>query len=295
MSPRISVVIPVHNGAKTLRRTLESLHRQQFTDFEVIVVDDGSTDGSPDLATGVPGLRVDVLRHPTPSGPASARNRGIAKARAAIVAFTDADVVLPPDWLTRLDEAFADDTVRVIVGNVIAPPSTVLGNAIAAQGFPGGGSIGFDKMWKVSPEGYTGNITSCNFAARKDVFETYGAFDESFPLAGGEDTELSYRFGRQGVKIKYVPSVTVFHPPRTGFFEWVRWQISRGRASYQFKQKIGDVSGYVRLRIWSSWNVVKASFPKPRFPLVVLLLAMSFVLQQWGYLVEKLSGRQVDS
>jgi len=295
MKPVITVVIPVYNAAATLGRTLESLRGQRFGDFEVLLVDDGSNDAGLEGAGALSDQRIQVLRTPGRSGPAAARNIGIKRAAGEIIAFTDSDVVLPPEWLERIDAAFKDREVAVIVGNVVAPPSTVLGNAIAAQGFPGGGSIGFDRMWKVSPDGCTTNITSCNFAARRRVFEEHGSFDESFPLAGGEDTELAFRLVKNGVMIRYVPEVVVEHEPRTGLAEWVRWQVLRGRACRHFKLKVGNVSGYVGLRVWSSWNVVKASFPRPRFPLVVLLLLTSFFLQQWGYLFEAIPGRHSES
>jgi len=207
-------------------------------------------------------------------------------AKGDIVAFLDDDCEPEPNWVENILKAFENDQVDVIQGKINLPKSTFLGDSISALGFPGGGAIGFEKIWHVDSEGYTDHITSANFAARREVFERHGFFDESFPLPASEDPEISWRLSRQGVKIKYCPDVAVLHPPRTNFFDFVRWQVVRGRGNYYFKKKVGPVGRFIQLRIWSSWNIIKAYWKDPKFPLILFLLFLSFVLQQYGYLVE---------
>src|SRR6266508_3534238 len=89
-APRISVVIPTYNAAATLPETLESVFGQSFTDFEVIVVDDGSTDATPDILAAYED-RIRVLRKVNEGKPAAARNLGVRAARGEFVAFLDAD------------------------------------------------------------------------------------------------------------------------------------------------------------------------------------------------------------
>src|SRR5947209_6952463 len=96
--PALAVVIPVHNGGRDFGRCLRRLRESRGTAFELVVVDDGSTDGSADLAAAA-GARV--LRHDRPRGPASARNAGAEAATADLVFFLDADVAVHPETLAR--------------------------------------------------------------------------------------------------------------------------------------------------------------------------------------------------
>src|SRR5690606_14734702 len=99
-APAVSVIIPVRNRRDLLRRTLEALDRQELRDFEVIVVDDGSTDGADAEAASavVAGRPVRLLRNPG-RGAVAARQAGVAAARADLLAFTDSDCEPAPAWL----------------------------------------------------------------------------------------------------------------------------------------------------------------------------------------------------
>src|SRR5215210_566395 len=123
MKPRISVVVPLYNKATFVRRTLNSIAQQTYTDFEVIVVDDGSTDGGAGivLTEGDPRVRVVTQEN---MGPGAARNRGISEARGELIAFLDADDEWFPRYLEEgvrlLDESGAG-TASVTSGYVTAP------------------------------------------------------------------------------------------------------------------------------------------------------------------------------
>src|SRR5215211_1425707 len=113
--PPLSVVIPVRNGGHNFDRCLRGLRASSWTDFELVVVDDGSVDGSAAVARAF-GARV--VRHEQPLGPAAARNAGAEAARASLVFFLDSDVVLHPDALdlavARLD---ADPGLAALFGS----------------------------------------------------------------------------------------------------------------------------------------------------------------------------------
>src|SRR5271157_5460413 len=95
---RVSVVIPLYNKAGYITRTLQSVAGQTFEDFETIIVDDGSTDGSGDLAAEFQDGRFRVVRQAN-AGPGAARNRGIEEARGELIALLDADDVWMPEYL----------------------------------------------------------------------------------------------------------------------------------------------------------------------------------------------------
>jgi glycosyltransferase involved in cell wall biosynthesis len=97
----VSVVVPTHNRCRLLAQTLRSILWQRGVDFEVIVVDDGSTDGTAEMVAGLGDARIRLLRNDTPQEVAAARNRGIAEAAGAWLAFCDDDDLWAPDKLAR--------------------------------------------------------------------------------------------------------------------------------------------------------------------------------------------------
>jgi len=279
----VTVIVPAYNSEKTIENTLKSLKNQSVLPDEVLVIDDASTDRTPHIAQAY----FRLIRLEQNQGPARARNIGIQKAKGDIIAFIDADCEATPSWVGNIKKRFSQNPEEaVIMGNIQIPRSTFLGDSISALGFPGGGSVGFDKIWKVDENGYTDHITSANFAVRKEIFEKFGLFDESFPLPGSEDPELSFRWTHLGVRIRYCPEVVVYHVPRTSFASFVRWQVVRGRGNYYFKQKVGPVGSFIKLRLWSSWNIVKKYAFDVKIPLILSLLFVSFVLQQYGFYIE---------
>lgn len=102
---RVTVVLPLYNKATYVRRALDSIAAQSFGDFEVLIVDDGSTDGGGEIAAQYPDPRMRVLRQPN-AGPGAARNRGVAEARGEFIAFLDADDEWRPEYLTQAVAVF---------------------------------------------------------------------------------------------------------------------------------------------------------------------------------------------
>jgi glycosyltransferase involved in cell wall biosynthesis len=137
--PDVSVVIPTHNRSGLLALTLRSALRQHGVDLEVVVVDDGSTDGTAAAVERLADPRVRMVRHATPLGVSSSRNAGIAEARGRWVAFLDDDDLWAPDKLARQLEAAeaarrswvyagtvnVDDRLRVLEGGPPPPPERV--------------------------------------------------------------------------------------------------------------------------------------------------------------------------
>jgi glycosyltransferase involved in cell wall biosynthesis len=104
--PRIAVVIPVHNRRLVVQRAIESVLRQDLTDFELVVVDDGSTDGSADVVAAISDKRIRLIREDVQRGGNSARNRGFRETNAPIVAFLDSDDEYLPHKLSTVVAAF---------------------------------------------------------------------------------------------------------------------------------------------------------------------------------------------
>ena len=266
---------------------MDSLLRQCFQDFEVILVDDCSQDRTPEMAQAYPSK---IIRLSENHGPAHCRNLGARSAQGEILVFTDSDCEVAPDWLKIMDRHFFTGSINAIMGRLVLKPSTYLGDSISALGFPAGGLIGFEKIWKVDKDGLTDSLSSCNCAIRKEAYRKIGGFDESFPYPGGEDTLLAYKLKKTGYTIKYCPDVLAYHGARESFPDFMRWQFRRGISSYIFSTKVHDQRDFLALRLWSTGNVVRHYLTDRKLPLILFLLMTSFLTQFTGFLYGKRKG-----
>lgn len=283
MNPRISVVIPAYNPDPALFKALyRSLCEQSLPDFEVIVVDDAST--NTDAYGCIQDDRFRVLNQEVNRGPAIARNRGAAAALSPYLYFTDTDCELDSDALRHAAEGLQQDPI--LMGNTLTRVKTCLGRAVALLGFPGGGILGFDQVWRVDAEGYAASFSSCNLAFRKEAFETLGGFDETFPVAGGEDTVLARQAVNAGVRIRYMPAMQVYHVEKGDLSGFIRWQITRGRGNYHIRRRVDKIGGYLRLRLWTFKNSLCAAGPVYFLPVLALIM-LSVGCQVLGMGLEK--------
>ena len=279
-----SVIVPAYNAAKTLQSLLDSLSNQTHKDFEIIVIDDGSNDETYKIAQS---YACDLIHLIENHGPAYCRNFGAQNARGDILVFIDSDCRADRMWIEKMVRHFSQNDTEAIMGKLILLPSSLLGNSISALGFPAGGAIGFDKIWKVDKEGYTDSLSSCNCAIKRDVFWNVGGFDETFPYAGGEDSLLAYNIRASKYRIKYCPDVLVCHQARDSLNDFFRWHFRRGISSYIFSRKIARKKEFFILRLWSTKNIIKNFFSDKRFPLILFLLGASFIMQLIGFLSAK--------
>ena len=285
--PTVSVIIPAHNAGNCLPMLIDSLLNQSRKADEILVVDDHSTDSTTDVARR---YGILLLQNNTNKGPAAARNLGIKASINEILAFIDADCIADQDWIKNILEEFKDSREKVIVGKINIPKSTFLGDSISALGFPAGGHMGLDKMWRVDNEGRTNHITTANFALRKKTMLKIGLFDETFPY-GCEDVEFSIRCRRENIPIYYKKNMIYIHAPRKEFRSFIKWHIVRGRSNYYLKKKIKRVRNFIWLRGWSSMNICRKYVLDVKFPLIIFLLLLSCVLQQVGYLSESAKNK----
>ncbi len=279
-----SIIIPVYNAEPTLSYLLDSLSKQVYKDYEIIVVDDCSTDNTPEV---VKSYNCDFVRLEKNRGPAACRNIGAGRSKGDILVFTDSDCKVTPDWLANIHRNFEDNTIAAIMGKLVLLPSSFLGDSISALGFPAGGSIGFDKIWRVNERGFTNSLSSCNCAIRKDIFWEMGGFDETFPYPGGEDTFLAYNLEKSNYLIKYCPDVLAYHAARDSFRGFIKWQFKRGISSYIFSKKVFERRDFLSLRLRSTRNIIRCYIGDKKFYLVFFLLCVSFIVQLAGFLFAK--------
>jgi glycosyltransferase involved in cell wall biosynthesis len=188
--PRAAVVVSTYNRAPYLPALLDCLHAQTFSDFEVVVVDNGSTDAT--RATGLATLRLETNR-----GPGGGRNAGVAVTDADVIVFTDDDCRPTPHWLEHLLPAFDDPDVVVVQGRVDPDPAT------KQQMGP------FDHT--ISVHGATPFFETANVAYRRAAFDAVGGFVERGGRAFGEDALLGEAVLARGGKRAYVDVAVVHH------------------------------------------------------------------------------------
>ncbi|UVI39560.1 glycosyltransferase family 2 protein [Qipengyuania spongiae] len=186
--PLVTVIVPTFNRVSTLLPSVESVLSQTYRNFELLVVDDGSTDGTPSLIREIEDSRVRLVQLPQNRGPSAARNRGIAEARGSLIAFLDSDDLWFEDKLAGQVDLFRQSSARV--GMAITGVETVYRDGERRVDVPEIGSSVFTQL--LMRNVLHGGGSSAMI--RREVFDTVGGFDTRLPAA--EDYDLWIRIAR---------------------------------------------------------------------------------------------------
>lgn len=198
--PVISVIIPTRNGAKTIDQCLTAVFASLHRDFEVIVVDDGSTDDSAAHIQRYPCRLVSLEQH---SGASRARNAGAEVSRGEILFFIDADCLPNPDTLQLVEEAALDHGPNVVIGGTYTPIPV---DPVFFSTFQ---SV-YINYCETKHLGNPDYIATHALVIHTETFRQTGGFPEKFlPIL--EDVEFSHRVRRQGYKLLMVPTILVRH------------------------------------------------------------------------------------
>ncbi|MBN2505782.1 MAG: glycosyltransferase [Verrucomicrobia bacterium] len=238
--PRVSVVVASYNGGRTLQACLDSLFRLHYPDYEVILVDDGSTDDTPEIARSYPRLRV--IRHPENRGLSAARNTGIAAATGAIVAFTDADCRADEDWVHYLvGDLHGTSYVGMGGHNVLPPDDSLVASAVMVS--PGG------PAHVMLTDRDAEHIPGCNMAFHKWALTEVGGFDPIFRTAG-DDVDLCWRLQERGYKIGFSPGGFVWHYRRSTVRAYMQQQRGYGEAEALLARKHPKYFNAIGRSVW---------------------------------------------
>jgi GT2 family glycosyltransferase len=223
--PRISVVVCTHNGSRTIGQCCEEVTRLDYPDYEVIVVDDGSTDDTADVVNPYDVKLIQTRNH----GLSSARNTGANAATGEIVAYIDDDAWPDSHWLRYLALAFGSGEYAGVGGPNIAPPSGS-GTADAVANAPGG------PIHVLLTDDVAEHIPGCNMAFRKTALLAVGGFDASFRVAG-DDVDLCWRIQAHGWTLGFTPAAVVWHHRRSSLKAYLRQQWGYGKAEAMLERK----------------------------------------------------------
>lgn len=275
--PAISVIVPFHNNRREIARCCEGILRQNFPRdrYEVIFVDNNSTDGSAAIVAAFPGITL--LRESAP-GPYAARNAGLLRAAAPILAFTDADCIPHPDWLLAIANGLADPTIQILVGSYTVDPGRFPASALSAYENAKHRCI-FSSDDPSLYYGYTNNM-----AVRREVFDRLGPFSLRFR---GSDAILVREQVRHGglESVSYLQVMSVDHIEFQTVSDYYRKVFihSRSVRNLELESSLRPLSFRERLAAFRNM-VAFRKYSHAQASVIFLLLALGMVFWAAGRL-----------
>ena len=227
-TPRVSVIVCSHNGGVTLDECLRSLRNLDYPDYEVIVVDDGSTDDTPGILARFPEV---LAIHQTHCGLSVARNAGLQRATGALIAYTDSDCMADRNWLICLVHQLLRSGAAAVGGPNLTPEDGWLAACVAAA--PG------QPTHVLMGDQVAEHIPGCNMAFRREALEAINGFDPQFRKAG-DDVDICWRLQHEGFSITFAPGAFVWHHRRQNPRSYLRQQAGYGEAEALLHTKHPD-------------------------------------------------------
>ena len=239
---KYSFIIPVYNRPDEVDELLQSMTRQTLTDFEVIVMEDGSVRDCKNVCDSYAG-RLDLHYHMKEnSGPGQSRNYGAERARGEYLIILDSDVVLPDDYLQSVDDELKARPADAFGGPDCAHPSftptqKAISYSMTSFFTTGGIRGGKKKMDKFYPRSF-------NMGIRRDVYMALGGFSR---MRFGEDIDFSIRIFKAGHACRLFPGAWVWHKRRTDFRKFFRQVYNSGIARINLYKKYPESLKIVHL------------------------------------------------
>ncbi len=292
----VSVVVPFYNRRNLVRPCIESILNQRETcrfDFEVIAVDNGSTDGTREELSRWPVRIADAKRR----GPAAARNEGIRESQSPVIAFTDSDCIASKHWLRRLVQPLIGDHSLTAVGGRIRALRLDTGISWYQEA---AGILNQRKFFRGGPL-FPPFLATANCAWRRDRIVGVDGFDEDLQV--GEDADLSWRILESGGVLAYAPNAVVRHDHRRSFAGLYRQAEAYGKSVPILLRKHRKRLPSHRHVPWDAWialgrqpfetleRVTKKSGAELLWPLYESVWQTGYA---WGRLKESIGSRRFD-
>ncbi len=234
----LSVVIPTYNRKESLLRMLNALAKQTFpaSDFEVIVISDGSSDGTTEAVKAFSAPYRLIFEEQKNSGPSVARNKGARMAANPLLVYLDDDIEPVPEFLAEHAQAHNGVTDLVLIGPQSEPPNEPIPHWIAwehkmlrkqYENFVSG-------VWEAGPN----NLYSGNFSLRREHLLAVNGFDTRFTRQ--EDVELGFRLAQRGLRFRFNMAANGWHRPTRPFASWYKTPFEYGKRDVQMAREIGE-------------------------------------------------------
>ncbi|MCB8977299.1 MAG: glycosyltransferase [Ardenticatenaceae bacterium] len=235
---KVSIVLPTYNRVERLKSVLQALENQSYPleKFEVLVVSDGSTDGTDNYLANLASPLNLLPINQANQGPAAARNTGVTQASGEFVLFIDDDVVPIPNFIDEHMNFHQGNSTQIVIGPMITPDNYIMSPWVNYE------QTMLMKQYQAMVNGewsptarqfYTGNAS----LMRKHIIEA-GGFDPAFRRA--EDLELAYRLNDKGLQFVFNPQAVGFHFAERSFESWSRIAYTYGRNDVIFTTKKGQ-------------------------------------------------------
>ena len=223
--PQISVIVCTYNGSATIKKCLEGLQNIDYPNYDVIVVNDGSTDNTEEIIKHFPVKLINTSNH----GLSNARNTGMYHARGEIIAYIDDDAFPDIHWLKYLAYAYSNSTHSCIGGPNLAPLDSEFISTCVANS-PGG------PVHVMLSDEIAEHVPGCNMSFRKSDLQNIGGFDPTFRSAG-DDVDVCWRIQENGGTIGFHPAALVWHLRRNSLKAYWKQQKGYGKAEALLEAK----------------------------------------------------------
>lgn len=232
-NPLISIVIPAKNAERTIKKCIDSILHLNYSNYEVMVINDGSADNTAKILVDYPNIQILTT---TGVGPAKAKNIGISQAKGEFVAFTDADCIVDTDWIVELLKGFINEKIVGVGGSQKSPSDD---SAFGKKVHDFLNTFGFVSgyMKSASRMKLTNHNPSCNVMYRKSILLELGGFLEG--LWPGEDVELDYRIKKKNGFLMFNPKAIVYHYRPSDWRTFCKMMFRYGRAQGYLVRKYG--------------------------------------------------------
>ncbi len=296
--PFVSVVLCTYNSGNNLIESVQSIINQSYPKdlFEIIVVDDASTDNS---LQGISKLDLRIIRHTQNKGVASARNTGLFAAAGSIIAYTDDDCIVDTNWLSELVKQYSNEGV-IGVGGLTIPYSTntLTEKYMAASGYGNPAPIEFrlaksivsrffvymrDMVLPVTSQSQVvkvQDIYTLNSSFRKDALLSIDGFDTD--LLWSEDVDLCHRLSEQYPEdsLIFTPKAQIKHKNRTKFLTYIRQIYLRSAYTYKYYSKINKIIPIFPFPVFYILSIIVLAIYFPSINIISIFLT-PFLLYFW--------------
>ena len=265
----VSIIVPTFNRKTELEQCVKSLLNLTYKDYEIIIVDDGSSDGTEELIRGLD-ANIVYIRQKN-AGPAVARNTGIQHMKGEFAVFTDSDCIVDKKWLEELMVLFANDDVGMVGGVTIENKKTRILNNIVE---------------KVSnnPE----YLPTNNIAFRYELLKDINGFNTSFYFPAGEDVDICFRLRKIGYGIKVANKARIIHCDPKSFINWLCRNFCFGMANKiilenHIERKIFCPYYFFVIPLIALRDTVKQAISTKRITNFFIVLFLRFIARFFSY------------
>jgi glycosyltransferase involved in cell wall biosynthesis len=287
MNPKISVVIPVRNSENTIKECLNSVINQTYNNFEIIIIDNASTDSTSEILDRYSkNLKISVFSEAS-VGRGAARNLGTKKAKGELIAMIDSDCIAPNNWLEEISRPIIKNGENIVMGGEISIANNYVSRNIQKLN---------EELIIDSMNGkYVNHLDTKNIIFNKEVLHKY-SFDSV--IKSCEDFDLFLRI-KKDYKIMYLENVKVEHLHKINFFDWITTQIDRSFEVSKIREKIKDK--HIMLESFGLFNLIKLPFwllyklfSNPASFAFVLVSEISWRLGILAYFLDKIGLYKYD-